>query len=766
MLRKVRNNIVAWLVVFMTVLGTLGISTISAKAADDTCSVNFTEIAYDLDSSVYTVSDPVVTLPAGKSATYITINVTNGSFNTAAISSSSVGTHTYNYGGSQYSAFSDLLILKSPNNTADAIETILKSIKFTYNANINSDADNPGIGIYFTLSTNEVKLPSGSSYYFYQVPGENHYYMYVDAETTWHEAYNAAKSLTFGGLKGYLATITSYDENKIMANINRSYAWIGGTAIYVAPTGVSTGSKLSSWLMIDDFDSVPNSAASIANMLTTAKYASAHGMTESQYGGLTSSTIYTDYYWADGPEHGNVIDSSLWASGEPNSSGELYDSTLIRAENDYTRTEDCALTNWDGGLLNDYAETQEIGYFVEFSADESYANGFADNYDTWKKGNSNTYLIATKNVLGLETKDNSIEINKYLIMDDSASVPNTTFSFSIKAGTGTTNGTGVVYAGNAPLRVSGTPTIGTAKFTTASVTSKNDTTYNTVNLEDGQKYATAKVKVDFSSVDFSEPGVYRYLVSEVNPNKAYITADTRQLILDVYVSSNDTNDKLEVTNYVLHTDPTDTVYGTGAFTSASKVDGFVNTYKTNTLTIVKSISGNQARTDEYFDFNISISNAVAGTIYKVSPVSESYVTPTGKQNTTSMVAGTNGTASGKVWMKAGDSFIIEGLANGTAYTVGENTETLNSTGYESTLASAVGDNQNGAAALAMDATTKLVADSGLTANTVLTINNEKKGIVPTGVIIAVAPYAAIGLCGFFGLIVFARHKKSKEDDDE
>ena len=66
----------------------------------------------------------------------------------------------------------------------------------------------------------------------------------------------------------------------------------------------------------------------------------------------------------------------------------------------------------------------------------------------------------------------------------------------------------------------------------------------------------------------------------------------------------------------------------------------------------------------------------------------------------------------------------------------------------------------------MDATTKLVTDNGISADTSLVVNNEKVGIIPTGVIIAVAPYATIALCGFFGLIVFARHKKSKDDEEE
>ena len=46
------------------------------------------------------------------------------------------------------------------------------------------------------------------------------------------------------------------------------------------------------------------------------------------------------------------------------------------------------------------------------------------------------------------------------------------------------------------------------------------------------------------------------------------------------------------------------------------------------------------------------------------------------------------------------------------------------------------------------------------------IVNTKSGIIPTGIIITVAPYATVALAGFLGIIVFAKHKKTKEEEDE
>ncbi|MBQ4256772.1 MAG: hypothetical protein II714_03875, partial [Oscillospiraceae bacterium] len=120
--------------------------------------------------------------------------------------------------------------------------------------------------------------------------------------------------------------------------------------------------------------------------------------------------------------------------------------------------------------------------------------------------------------------------NKYLVLDDSAEVPNVKFDFTIAAGTAvpTSNGTMEVLAG---IMTPTAPTVTSVTFaptdSPVSYADWSDTnqTYHTSDvsaekmngtavLTTGKKYAKKQATVDFTGVTFPEPGIYRYLVSE------------------------------------------------------------------------------------------------------------------------------------------------------------------------------------------------------------------------------------------------------------
>jgi hypothetical protein len=752
MMKKIVKEIMTLIVIGLMVIGTAAINAVPVNAAGtaDKCDVTFTEITFS--NGAYHVVSPIVTLPTGKTATYITINVANGYFNTSAVTDN--GTHHYNYGGTSSYAFSDLLLLKSGYNTAASISNLLTKINFYYDASVNTKSDVDGIAVYFTLSTNTNNLPE--SFDFYQVPGEDHYYIHVvTGAIAWHDAYNKAKQNIFGGLRGYLATIASTDENAIMHNISGNQAWVGGTAIYVVP-GESTSVSMSTWTKINDPVTIVDSPSGYS-------YA-----TKNKYG--SPSTLYSNYYWADGPESGSVVSSEIYDSSEPNAYPTVYKGTLKRATGDIsttTGTEDCLLTNWNGnGGLNDYSEAHldwELdGYFVEFIAQDTYANGFVDSYTAWKNGNANSHLVAsTKLHDRAYTNRNNVTFNQYLIMDQSATVPAKTFTYTIS----TTGGSSSTLSTSESLMVSGTPTVASASFASSSTTSTESPEDEAFQLNTNEKYAVKEVNVSFESVNFTEPGIYRYAVTETVENESYITYDTaRTQYLDVYVYSNDENDDLVVQGFVLHKNADDAAVANGVLQVANKSEGFIDKYTTESLTVSKTISGNQARSDQYFLFNIEISNAISGTTYSIDLPTDK-TTEAGKEYSTSLAVA-NGKATGKVWLKAGQSFTINGITKGISYSVGEDSDQLKQTGYASTLAKAEGDKLNGTAALVMNTSTLRVEDNAISDVTALTINNEKAGVIPTGVIIAVAPYVTIALGGFFGLLFFVKHKKSEEDDEE
>jgi hypothetical protein len=88
------------------------------------------------------------------------------------------------------------------------------------------------IGISATLQ--------GAAYF----AGTGNYYEFVQASLTWTEAKAAAANATFNGLSGYLATITSAEENAfIVEKTGGSESWVGGSDAFSqinAATGETT----------------------------------------------------------------------------------------------------------------------------------------------------------------------------------------------------------------------------------------------------------------------------------------------------------------------------------------------------------------------------------------------------------------------------------------------------------------------------------------------------------------------------------------------
>ncbi|HPF88854.1 MAG TPA: hypothetical protein PK537_12465, partial [Candidatus Limiplasma sp.] len=108
--------------------------------------------------------------------------------------------------------------------------------------------------------------------FYYEFNG--HYYQYIPYPTntseTWTSAYDAAKALSYMGRTGYLATITSLEEDEFVNSLSGGKTgWLGGTYMKHSDTGTT--------LYYDSFD--------------------------------VSTTQHDPYgwYWACGPEKGNVF---------------------------------------------------------------------------------------------------------------------------------------------------------------------------------------------------------------------------------------------------------------------------------------------------------------------------------------------------------------------------------------------------------------------------------------------------------------------------
>lgn len=332
--------------------------------------------------------------------------------------------------------------------------------------------------------------------------------------------------------------------------------------------------------------------------------------------------------------------------------------------------------------------------------------------------------------------------NKYLVMDADANVPNVTFTFSIAAGSkvDATADSPAIYAGI------GSPTVGSATF------SAKDTTVNGLPTDSdtatsGKKYATEEVTVDFSNVSFTAPGIYRYIITEESSSASGITYDTTTTrTLDVYVNyKDDSSTGLEV-SYVLYEE-------TGNPNTLTKSDGFTNTYETSNLTLAKQVTGNQGDRDKYFEFTVTISNAVVGTVYTVD-LTNADANPTvdgsSKTNAASLTVENGRTVSATYYLKHDQSIVIQGLTEDTQYTIAETDYTAD--GYTTTNTV---DSQGSA-----NGSTTGTQSMGTQSHTVI-FTNTKKGTVPTGILLETAPYiilAAVVIAGFVVLTVSKRRR--------
>ena len=373
----------------------------------------------------------------------------------------------------------------------------------------------------------------------------------------------------------------------------------------------------------------------------------------------------------------------------------------------------------------------------------------------------------------------AVNIEKYLVVKSTAAVPNVTFNFTIagKAGTNAsaTVADGVqVFAGNDANRVTGVPTIGTAvtnndaKYDTAQelVSTGIQVTTGTkdpVTLAAGQSYAKHDVSVDFTGVTFKEPGIYRYEITETADATGTITNDTDTTrIMDVYVI--DDEGVLKVQGYVLHKN--DGVVKQDGTSATGKAEGYVNKMDARDVKVEKTVTGNQASHDEYFKITLKIEKALPNTTYTVDLTNADATTTTNGANTTAhtneatITTDADGKATVDYWLQHGQSIIVRSMNIDATYEMNEDKTAMNNEGYVATITS------TDTADTIANGDYKVSGKIEKTDNDQIDISfsNKRSGVIPTGVIMTVAPFAAVTLLGAAGMVTIKMRKK--EDDAE
>ena len=361
----------------------------------------------------------------------------------------------------------------------------------------------------------------------------------------------------------------------------------------------------------------------------------------------------------------------------------------------------------------------------------------------------------------VKSRETSLQIVKDLgVVDvDSDYVPTAPvvkFTYSIAAASG--DQLGVVGGDDSTPRKAGLYTnkvnLGEASFTTSSTVTN--------------KKATQNVTIDFSGITEDDwgtanagAGVYRYVLTETSTykvgNNGYDysnavkknTEETRYI--DVYVGyyTESGTEKLGIIGYVVR-ETTDGETKTNGYVIDNVDETSGSVYKTYDLKVNKKVTGTLGDRNKDFNFTTAV----------VVPAGATYgYTETNNNEKSSITSAEVSVAS---TLKDSENFEIKGVPYGQELTVVEDNYT--SAGYKTYVAidsenygSAFGDNAERTSGAQKENEQNNVA-------TVVNFKNEKNETTPTGVVMNIAPYAAmiLGAGAFAG--VFLGRKKSEDEE--
>ena len=316
------------------------------------------------------------------------------------------------------------------------------------------------------------------------------------------------------------------------------------------------------------------------------------------------------------------------------------------------------------------------------------------------------------------------------------------------------------------------------------------------------------LKINFSNVVFTGPGIYRYVITETAPDDyaasgVTATTGTHTRYLDVYVKAADTfNDgstaeEWVIYGYVCMYDSEEiTPNGDTTTTGAMKTNGFVagtndgtvikaDSYYTFNVTVSKTVvNDNYAKATHAFPFTVIFTNAAVTQSVDISSATTGTTSPTGFVDPAPAALSADST-KGVVSIKDGASVKYIGIPNGTSVEVYETndmtgviyqvTTTLTPTGTAPTTDNSVSWDNTPTVAVAQAAPKEAFQSTKATITTTkdadddnayaVAVTNRLLTISPTGVSLRVAPYALM-LCAGLLLVFFSRRRKAKAESED
>lgn len=311
------------------------------------------------------------------------------------------------------------------------------------------------------------------------------------------------------------------------------------------------------------------------------------------------------------------------------------------------------------------------------------------------------------------SKGSTVEIKKTVdLTDDKVLMPKTSFNFTVepdKTATGTKDNLDVK------------PGI--------QVTGQNLKVDYTNTDKPGNK--TKTTTVDFANVEFPKAGIYRYVVKETDNKIPGITYDVQEYEVDVYAYDNGKGKF--VANYVVS-------HKKG--NEAKEPIQFNNKLKTTSLTVKKTVTGNAGERDR--DFNFTLELIPNAEFEKGQTVT---FTKKGKDKPETSIEAKIGEVT-QFTLKNGESLTLDKFPVGISYKVDE----TKVEGYTTSAKLTDGDKAAAAYTLGTEQKSDETAD-------VIDVTNNKEGIIPTGVVNTIAPFAALAIVAIGGSLYFVKRKK-------
>lgn len=256
---------------------------------------------------------------------------------------------------------------------------------------------------------------------------------------------------------------------------------------------------------------------------------------------------------------------------------------------------------------------------------------------------------------------------------------------------------------------------------------------NVVGTKSGTKVPYTGASLTAAATGYEKPGAYKYTitqsVSDDNDANDGISPVTTSYDVYVFVEAN-ANGELAPTAIV-------------AYKGDDKAEAisFANELATKQISIEKQVTGNQADRNKEFDFTIKATGA-AGDKFKWSTDGTTW----NDMNVTENNDGTNTIATQQ--LNHGDKVYIKGLTASDTYEASEDAA-------DYTLKSITTNKVEDTVAL-----NAKKAMGNADENKTIVFTNEKKGAVPTGILMSAAPYVGlVGLGGIFAGLFFRRKRE-------